>query len=139
MIGVFDDLAERRHPAGEHEHHAAQCIDLVTDLIIGKAGFQLGFKVFERQPGIGLPQPVVDRLDQRGFVFVMLVFDIADDFLDQILDGYQPIGAAIFIDDDRHMRLAGAHPRQQIDDAHRSGDIEHRAQQRFDREIGKTL
>jgi hypothetical protein len=33
---------------------------------------------FKRQPGIGFPQPVVCRLQQRLSILVMLILDIAD-------------------------------------------------------------
>ena len=54
----------------------------------------------------------------------MLVLDIADDLLDEILDGHQPVGAAVFVDDDRHVGLPGTHPREKVENAHRFRDVE---------------
>ena len=59
----------------------------------------------------------------------MLILDLADDFLDQILDRNQPVGARIFVDDDRKVRALRAHFGEQVEHAHRLRHIERLAQQ----------
>ena len=73
--------------------------------------------------------PGVDLGQQAGRLLVMLVLDVADDLLDHVLDRQQPLGAAELVDDDGEMDPAGAHPREQIEHAHRFGHVERRAHQ----------
>ena len=61
---------------------------------------------------------------------VMLVLDLADDLLDHVLDRDQPLGAAEFVDDDGEVDALGAHPREQVEHAHRFRDEQGLAHQR---------
>ena len=79
-------------------------------------------ELLELDPRIGFPQPVVEHGQHSGFGFVMLVLDLADDLLDDVLDGDQALGAAELVDDDSEVDALGAHPGEQLDDAHRFGD-----------------
>ena len=56
-------------------------------------------------------------------VGVVLVFDLAHDLLDQILDGDKPINPAIFVDHQRHMLALGLHLLQQHPDRHRGWHV----------------
>ena len=76
--------------------------------------------------GVGVPDAVLERDQQAGRLLVMLVLDLADDLLDQVLDRDQPLGAAELVDDDGEMDALGAHPREQIEHAHRFGHVERR-------------
>src|SRR4026208_1838554 len=50
-----------------------------------------------------------------GFAFdVVLIANLADDLLEQILHADQAGGAAVLVDDDRHLRLAALHLLQQF-------------------------
>jgi hypothetical protein len=60
-----------------------------------------------------------------GLGLVMLVFDVAHDLFDEVLDRYEPIGAAILIDDERHMHARRLHANEQIHGWHRGRDIEY--------------
>ena len=71
--------------------------------------------------------PVFERLDLDGLVGVVLVGNIADDDFDQILDRDQAFGAAIFVDDDGQMRVAGLHAHQKIGGGHRGRHEQHLA------------
>ena len=62
---------------------------------------------------------------------VMLVLDLADDLLDDVLDRHQALGAAELVDDDGEVDALGAHPGEQVDDAHRFGDEQGVAHQRL--------
>ena len=45
----------------------------------------------------------------------MLVLDLADDLLDQVLDGQQPVAAAELVDHQRHVRARAAHVEQHVE------------------------
>ena len=49
---------------------------------------------------------------------VVLVLDLADDLLDQILDGDEAVDAAELVDDEDEMLARQAHLQQQVEDAH---------------------
>src|ERR1700722_18179134 len=68
---------------------------------------------------------------RRRFVAAVLVVDLADDLLDNILDRDQPVGPAIFVDDQRQMDARGLHLREQIDPPHRRGH-----EQQFPDDVG---
>ena len=51
----------------------------------------------------------------------MFVFDFADDFLDQVFDGDQALGARIFIDDNRQVHPRAAHFVEQLEHTHAFG------------------
>ena len=55
----------------------------------------------------------------------MLVLDVADNFLEQVLERDQPIGSAIFIHDDRHMTFLAPHLEQQVEDLHGRRNEQH--------------
>ena len=59
--------------------------------------------------------------DQGGGQLVMLVLDLADHHFEQVLDGHQPVGAAIFVDHDGHVHARGAHGLQQVPHRHEGG------------------
>ena len=52
---------------------------------------------------------------------VVLVGDLADDLLEQVLHRDEPGGAAVLVDDDRHVELLGLHLAQELGDALRLG------------------
>ena len=58
---------------------------------------------------------VLELLDP-GRLAVVLVGDLADDLLDDVLDGDQPGGAAVLVDDDREVVLVALHLAQQVVD-----------------------
>ena len=62
-------------------------------------------------------------------VLVVLVADLADDLFEQILDRHQPVHAAIFVDDQRHVASPGLHLLQKHAEWHRGRHIEQRPQQ----------
>ena len=55
----------------------------------------------------------------------MLVLDVADDLLHHVLDGDQPVDAAILIDDQRHVHARKPHLQQQVEHAHAGCDEQH--------------
>ena len=92
------------------------------------------FERLDRSAGIG-DQGAVSALDQaRRLGVVVLVLDLADDFLDQILDRDQPVDAAELVDDHRDMGARLAHLHEQIEDRQRRRDEQQLAQKR--RQLG---
>ena len=61
----------------------------------------------------------------------MFVLDVADDFLDQILDGDDAVGAGIFVDHHRKVRAACAHVGQHVKRAARLRHEQRLAHQRL--------
>ncbi len=59
----------------------------------------------------------------------MFVVDLADDCLDDVLDRYEPIGAAILVDDERHLDVAGLHLGKKIGRRHRRRHEQHGSHQ----------
>ncbi len=49
----------------------------------------------------------------------MLVLDIADDHFDDVLDRGEAVGAAVFVDDERHMCACRLHFHEQVERRHR--------------------
>ena len=125
---MFQHLAGLGHAAGEHEGEAAQRVDILLDR--AEPGVDRLGDVVELGAGVGLPAAVLERDQQALGLLVMLVLDLADDLLDHVLDGEQPLGAAELVDDDGEVDPPGAHPREQIEHAHRFGHVERDAHQR---------
>ena len=76
---------------------------------------------------IGDEDAVARRDDHVALVLVMLVLDVADDDLDDVLDRDEAVGAAIFVDDERHLGARRLHLRQQVDGRHRGRHEQHAA------------
>ena len=80
----------------------------------------------------GLCERLAHRLNEQDRRFVMFVGDLAEDFLDQILDRDQPLGTRIFVEHDGKVHLLAAHFLQQFEHTHRFGNVERLADQRGD-------
>ncbi len=66
--------------------------------------------------------------DDVGFlVVVVLVFDVADDLLDEIFDRHDAVRAAVLIDDERHVNARRLHADQQVDGGHRGRHVKNLA------------
>ena len=66
--------------------------------------------------------------DFRAFVLIMFILDVADDHFHDVLDRREAFGAAIFVDDERHMGSRRLHFYEKIERRHRCGNEEDRAQ-----------
>ena len=78
----------------------------------------------ETRASVGDEGVVFRRDDHPGGCVVVLVLDVADDHFDEILDRDEPVGAAILVDDERHMGARRLHPHQKVDCGHRAGHEE---------------
>ena len=75
------------------------------------------------------PQPAVAEVLDLGRLAVVLVGDLADDLLEDVLDGDQARGAAVLVDDDGEVGLVALHLAQQVVDRLALGHEGHRAHQ----------
>ena len=100
------NLATSRHPSGDGADKAADGIDLVAVIVFEKPSGQ-DLERLDLEPGLGENGAIVVDGDLRLDRLVMLVLDLADDFLDKVFNRDQPVNAAEFIDDQRQMPAPG--------------------------------
>ena len=62
-----------------------------------------------------------DEPDDERLLLVVLVLDLADDLLEQVLDGHEAGGPAVLVEHDRDVDLAPLELVEQVVDAHRLG------------------
>ena len=62
------------------------------------------------------PQRAAGQVLDAGLLDVVLVGDLADDLLEEVLEGDEPGGPAVLVDDDRHVELLRLHLAQQLGD-----------------------
>jgi hypothetical protein len=85
-------------------------------------------ELLDRRAGIGDQAAVRARQHLRALLNIVLVFDLADDFLDDILDGHEAVDAAELVDHQGHVDTRQPHLQQQIERAHRRRNEQHLAQ-----------
>ena len=85
--------------------------------------------IVARPSAMSVPSGRGDQL--RAVGDVVLVLDLADDLLDQILDGDEPVDAAELVDDERQMLARQAHLQQQVEHPHGGRHEQHLAQDRL--------
>ena len=112
-----DDLAAGRHAADHGEDQAAQRIGAL--LLVGgqKLEAEQRLDLVDRHAGIG-DVGVVAGIADHAFGRVVLVGDVADDDLDQVLDGDEAVGATILVDHDGHVHVCRLHLHEKIGGAH---------------------
>ena len=108
----LERLADVRHPAEVRQQVAADvskpfALDLDAQPIAHLVDADLAAE----------DERAVALVGHRLALDVVLVANLADDLLEQILDGHEPGGAAVLVDDDRHLRLPALHLLQQLRDA----------------------
>ena len=116
---VTHALASRRNPAGNGEDEAAQRVDDLLLLIGDERQSEMLLQVLDRHPRIGDEAETGIGPDQRLVLYVVFVGNLAHHFLDQILDGNEPVGAAILVDHQRQMESRRLHFEQKIEHRHR--------------------
>ena len=111
-------FATYRHPAEHRDNVAADGIYLLGGVADIEPGADRRHDVLK--PGAADRQERAVGLANYGVLggLIMLVLDIADDFLDDILDRRQPVGAAIFVDHQRQVNAGRLHLGEQIDRRH---------------------
>ena len=125
---VADDLGARdRDPPEVLGHQATDGLDV---LVVDRDVEQLS-EVVDREPRADPHAAAAQLLDLVG-VDVVLVGDLADDLLEQVLDGDQAGGAAVLVDDDRDVGAASLHVAHQLVGRLGVGHEEARAHHRLD-------
>src|SRR3546814_14934263 len=92
--------------AGEHRGETADGVDILLDL--GEPRVDDLADIVEFGARVGFPAAVLARREEAGRLVVMPVLDVADDFLDQILDRDETLGARIFVASERQMEIGRA-------------------------------
>ena len=80
----------------------------------------------QRRPGVGI-DAAVSAGSARHHLAVMFVGDFTDDLFDHVLDGHQSVDTTELIDNQGHVRSLCPHLQQELQDLHRGGDEQHRA------------
>ena len=123
-------FAANRNTAENREDQPADCIDILTMLANDESGTDLFRNLIKIGPGIG-NEYTFRLFDDHHFIIVMLVFNVADNHLDDIFQRNQTIGSAIFINDKGNLDALRLHPAHQIIGKHRwrhEQDRPHQAQ-----------
>ena len=108
---TVDRLALDRDVAEQVEHQAADGVPRPSGRSASSSSLtsSTASRAFTRE--LARCQPLDRRL-----LDVVLVDDLADQLLDQVLEGDQPGGAAVLVDHDRHVELLGLHLPHQLGD-----------------------
>ncbi len=124
-------VAHGRHAAQGRHHPAA---DGLVGRPVGDGDADPGAHlVGAPQPGHG-PRPVT-QLAAGGLRAVVLVVDLADDLLDEVLEGDHARRAAVLVDDDGELHAALPQLEQQRVEPQRLGHEHRRHHQRRDRHV----
>src|ERR1700674_4607263 len=91
---------------------------------VGELDAELFADLVDGGPSGDAEGPVGESFDAGGLA-VVLVDDLADDLLEEVFEGAEPGGAAVLVDDDRHVELFALHLAEELGDAFLLGD-EHR-------------
>ena len=106
---IVEPLADRRHAAEVRQQIAADGLEaLALDLDVQALRDLVDVHLAAEH------EPAVAFVDDRLGLDVVLVADLADDLLEQILDRHEARGAAVFVDDDRALRLLALELLQQL-------------------------
>ena len=128
VAGAGDDFAADRHAAGGRGQQAADRVDVLG---VGERreidAERLG-DVLQAGARFDDEGAVAGGGDLRPVGLVVLVLDVADDRLDHVLDRDEAVGAAVFVDHQRHVGVRRLHLHQQVERRHRRRREQHRAQ-----------
>src|SRR5688572_11338145 len=130
-----DVLAPHRYASQLGEYQPAQRLDILIGACGGEVDTGSLLEALEIDARIGDESAVAAVEDLRLLVDVMLVVDVADDLLDEILDGNESVGTAIFVDDECEMNMCRLHLQEEIEGGHGARDVEHFPLQLGDRRI----
>ena len=116
---MTNHLATARNPSCEIKHQPAHCIYVFIPLYCRQESAGFGLEILDLEAGIHVDdtRPLAHKFWTP--VFIVLVFDLADDLLNEVLDRHQPVYATEFIDHQRHVQPLNAHLKQQLQNRHR--------------------
>ena len=122
MAVHLDRLTFGRDVAADGEHEAADGVPVPGGQLGTEDLVHLVHGHLARDPELA----AAERHDQ-GLVDVELVDDLADELLDQVLEGHDAGGAAVLVDDDGEVELAGLHLAHEGGDPFGLGDVVRRS------------
>ena len=122
---VLDDFAARRNAARHFENQPAQRIRFVLFLVREEINAEQLVNGGNLHAGVGHIDVVVLALDQLLVIRVVLIGNVADNFLNQVFNRNEPVTAAILVNDDGHVNVAGLHLEQQVGGRHGGGHKKH--------------
>ncbi len=125
--GPFRISPAARNTAGGGRHQSADRVDLLRVGERGEIEADRFGHLVERRARLDDERAAARGVD-RDFGLVVLVLDVADDRLDHVLDRDQTVGAAVFVDHQRHMRARHLHAQEKIERRHRGRGVEDRPQ-----------
>ena len=108
-----------RHPAGGFVNQPRQGFAAVVQ---GQVHAENVAQVVEIDLRIHFQGALVDPFEET-FLFVELVFDLADDLLEHVLEGDQTCGAAVLVDHHGHMDALGAELLEHLVETLALGDV----------------
>src|SRR6266702_6597305 len=131
---LLDRLALDRDVAEPgHDEPSERLVQPLGQPEAGRLGqFVLAYHAVDEQRARHRGQPAGDLVRRR--LQVVLVGDLADQFLGQVLQRHQTVGAAVLVDDDRHLRAGRL---QRLQDAVEVQALRH--VHRFARDAGHRL
>ncbi len=107
-------LLLHRHPAKKVDKPAADGVEL----FLGDRNLKMVGEILDIQPAVDQDRAAV-LFNEPLFFQIVFVLDVADDLLQQILDGHQPRGTAVLVDGDGHVHAPGTKLFQQLFDLFR--------------------
>ena len=121
--GPGHELAAHRHAADPRRHVSGESVHFLGG--VADVEFTDDRRdVLEARTGVGEKRAVGLAHHAWRHVLVVLVRDLADDLLDDVLDRYDAVSAAIFIDDEGKMHAGRLHLGEQIEHRHGRRSIE---------------
>ncbi len=117
--GARHQFAAHRHPVDQGDDVAGHRVDLFGGLADVEFGADHCDRLLEAGAADGDERSVVLADHGLGGRLVVLVVDLADDFLDDVLDRHDAFAAAIFVDHQRQMDAGRLHLGEQVDGRHR--------------------
>src|SRR6056297_3557584 len=114
---MSDDFPTYWNPASECENNTTDRVDIVV-FVERQLQVEMFFKLRNWSARSRYNAKLgIDR-DVGCFVFIVLVFDLANDLFYEVFDCNQPVRTTIFIDDESHMLTCRLHPEKQVHGRH---------------------
>src|SRR5438270_7250461 len=91
--GIGNDLATNRNTARDRSDETADRVDFLRDVIPREFETDGLRSIFKARARVDDEGPVGSGRDLRLVIEVVLIFDVADDHLDDVLDRNEPVSA----------------------------------------------